>query len=172
VWSCSVPFCEHSIVSVIVSGLGTFPRAGSRFGPVFGPSVPQDSLHFYPCSSFRQEQLWVRVLTIGWQPPSSFEVLSSFWRCVLKVPSPYCGAFHLRSVPMNPEGHLPSLCPNLLPPKVACFHSGPQGFSPFPSTKYQIKFPSPYQQPSSTFPPRSLPLSPLVIAFFLTLKWD
>ena len=25
-------------------------------------------LHFHPCSSFRQEQLWVRVLTVGWQP--------------------------------------------------------------------------------------------------------
>jgi hypothetical protein len=34
------PFCEHSIASVIVSGLGTSPWAGSHFGPVTGPSFP------------------------------------------------------------------------------------------------------------------------------------
>ena len=29
------------------------------------------SLHFHPCNSFRQEQLWVRDVTVGWQPHSS-----------------------------------------------------------------------------------------------------
>jgi hypothetical protein len=46
-----IPFCESSIASVIVSGLGTSPWAGSHFGPVTGPSFPQAPLHFYPCSS-------------------------------------------------------------------------------------------------------------------------
>jgi hypothetical protein len=49
------PFCEHSIASVIVSGLGVCPWPGSHCGPVSGPSFPQAPLHFYPCSSFRQE---------------------------------------------------------------------------------------------------------------------
>ena len=41
--------------------LGPSPWAGSHFGPVSGPSFPQALLHFHSCSSFRQEQLWVRV---------------------------------------------------------------------------------------------------------------
>jgi hypothetical protein len=41
------------------------------------------SPHFHPCCSFKQEQLWVRVLTVGWQPHSSLDALSSCWRWVL-----------------------------------------------------------------------------------------
>jgi hypothetical protein len=26
----------------------------------------QDLLYFYSCNSFRQEQLWVRDVTVGW----------------------------------------------------------------------------------------------------------
>jgi hypothetical protein len=47
------PFCEHSIASVIMSGLRTSPWAGSHFGPVPGPSFPQPLLHFHLCNSFR-----------------------------------------------------------------------------------------------------------------------
>ena len=59
------PFCEHSIASVILSGLGTPlpPCAGCYFGPETGPSFPQAPLRFHLCNSFRQEQLWVRVGT-------------------------------------------------------------------------------------------------------------
>jgi hypothetical protein len=39
----------------------------SHFGLVTGPSFPQALFHFYPCISFRQEQLWVKVLTVGLQ---------------------------------------------------------------------------------------------------------
>jgi hypothetical protein len=44
----------------------------------FSSSAP-----FHPCSSFRQEQLWVRVLTVGWQPPTSFDALSTCWKWAL-----------------------------------------------------------------------------------------
>jgi hypothetical protein len=57
--SWQVPFCEHSITSVIVSGLVT---TLSWILLCVCPSFPQTPLHFQPCSSFRQEQLCVRVL--------------------------------------------------------------------------------------------------------------
>jgi hypothetical protein len=69
-------FCEPSISSVIVSGLGASPWAGSHFGHVTRPCFPQAPLHFHPWSSFRQEKIWVRVLTVGWQPPPSLNALS------------------------------------------------------------------------------------------------
>jgi hypothetical protein len=59
------PSCELSIASVIVSGLGTSPGTGSHFGLVAGSSFPQAPLHFHPCDSFRQEELWVRNVTVG-----------------------------------------------------------------------------------------------------------
>jgi hypothetical protein len=59
----------------MVSGLGTSPRAGSYFGPVTGPSFPQAPVHFHPYYSFRQEQLWVRDVTMGWQPHPSLVFL-------------------------------------------------------------------------------------------------
>jgi hypothetical protein len=45
------PFCEHSIASVIVSGLGNSPWAGFHFGPVAGP-FPQVPLHSHPYKFF------------------------------------------------------------------------------------------------------------------------
>jgi hypothetical protein len=74
------------------SGLGTSRWAGSHFGPVAGPSFPQALLHFHPCSTFRQGQLWVRVLTVGWQPHLSFDALSLCCRWALQVPSLQCRA--------------------------------------------------------------------------------
>jgi hypothetical protein len=64
--SSGVQSCWVSIASGIVSGLGNSFWARSYFGPVAGPSFPQDPLHFHPCNSFRLEQLWVRVITVGW----------------------------------------------------------------------------------------------------------
>jgi len=51
----------------------------SHFGPVTGPSFPQAPLHFHPCNSFRWKQLWVRGVTVEWQPHPSLDVLSSCW---------------------------------------------------------------------------------------------
>jgi hypothetical protein len=85
-----------------VSGLGTSPWAGPRFRLVIGPSFPRALLHFHPYNYFRQEQLWVRVVTVGCPPPS-FDVLSSCWRWALEVPSAYCQAYHLRSLPLSSE---------------------------------------------------------------------
>jgi hypothetical protein len=73
--SWQLPLCKCSIDSV--SGLGTSPWAGSHFGSVAGSSFPQAPLHFHPSSSFRQEQLWVRILTVRWQPPPSLNDLFS-----------------------------------------------------------------------------------------------
>ena len=113
-------------------------------------------LHFNPCSSFRQEQLWVRVLTVGWQPHHSH----------------HCRTFHLRSLPFSPDSLSPSgvlmhsgESPNLLPTEVAHFRSfcWPSELQSFFPTQYLIMFPS---FPLSSFPHRSLPSCPLVIALF------
>ena len=89
---------DRSLFVPLVSGLGTSPWARSHIGPVVGPSFPQAPLHFHPCNSFRQEQLWVRDVTVGWQPHPSLDVLSSLCRWALYVSSPYCQAFHQRSL--------------------------------------------------------------------------
>jgi hypothetical protein len=83
VQSCLVPFCEHSLASVIVTGFRTSPWAGSHFRHITRPSFPQVSLYFDPCNSFKQEQLWVRVVAMGWPPSTSFDALSSWWRWAL-----------------------------------------------------------------------------------------
>jgi hypothetical protein len=51
------------------------PLSRINFGPVSGSSFPQVPLHFHPCNSFRQKQLWVRNVTVGWQPHSLLDVL-------------------------------------------------------------------------------------------------
>jgi hypothetical protein len=61
------PFCECSIASVIVSGYWTW--VGPLFGPVPGLYFPQAPFYFHPCNFFRQEKLWVRVVTVGFPPP-------------------------------------------------------------------------------------------------------
>jgi hypothetical protein len=81
--SWQIPFWEYSTASVIGSCLGASPWAGAHFGSVTGPSFPQDPLHFCPCNSFRQEQLWVKVVTVRWQHHSTLDALSSCWRWAL-----------------------------------------------------------------------------------------
>jgi hypothetical protein len=56
------------------------PWAGSHFGPVAGPSFSQAPFHFHLCNSFRQEQLWVRYVTVRQQHHPSLDVLSFCWR--------------------------------------------------------------------------------------------
>ena len=68
---------------IVKSCLHLRPHFGFHFEPAARPSFPQALLHFHPCNSFRQEQLWVRVVTVGWQPHSSLDVLSSCWRWAL-----------------------------------------------------------------------------------------
>ena len=118
-------FCGLSIASVIVSGLGASPYAGSQFGPVAGPLFCQDLLHFCLFSSFRQRQFWVRVFDCGWQPHPSLDVLSFCWRWALQVPSPHCRAFHLSSESLSPPKSLVHCrgSSHLRPPEIACFHS-------------------------------------------------
>jgi hypothetical protein len=157
-----------------VSGLGSSPGAGSHFGTVTGPSFPQAPLHFHPCNSFRQEHLWVRDVTVEWQPNPSPAVLPSCWGG-LYIPSLCCQAFHQRSLPVSSGSlspprslvHSGGIPPNLLFPEVACFHSfcRPSGLQYFSLTQYQIRFPPlPIHLPSQV--PPSLPPSPFMIAFF------
>jgi hypothetical protein len=77
--------------------------------------------------------------------------------------SPYCQAFHLRSLPLRVLRVflLPGLwCilevpPNLLRSPVSILSAGPQGFSPFPSPNPRsgsTLFPTPFP-PSTHYPP-------------------
>ena len=53
---CYALVCKLTIASIIVSGLGASPWAGSQFGP----SILQFLLHFCPYISFRQDKFWVK----------------------------------------------------------------------------------------------------------------
>ena len=142
-----------------MAGLGVSPWARSHFEPVAGPSFSQAPLHFHPCNSFRQKHLWVRVLTGGWQPHASLDALSFFWRWALQVSSPQCRAFHLRSLSWSPEkvpriSYLPRLPAFFLLALLAA-----------------VLLPDPIPDsvtlsPPSSFLPRSLLPSSLMIAFF------
>jgi hypothetical protein len=70
------------------------PKLGQSFTGL--PSF-QTLLHFGLCSSFRQEQFWVC------NPIPPLEALFIYWRWTLRVPSPRCWAFWLRSSPLSTE---------------------------------------------------------------------
>jgi hypothetical protein len=90
--------------------------------------------------------------------------------------SPYCQAFHLRSLPLIPKSFLPptSLVHSEGSPSTSYFLRLPffilsAGFSPFPSPNTRSGSPLPRPRlapPTSTFLLRFLHPSPLVIAFF------
>jgi hypothetical protein len=163
--------------SLFVSAPSPVSWDQSQFGPVTGTSFPQASLHFHPCSSFKQEQLWVRVLTVGCPTHSSLETVSFAEGGLYKFPLLNIGHFISGPSLRGPRvSHHPSLwCilegpPNRLLPEVACFHSffWPSGISViFPhwipaqvplSAPPQVHFP--WQIPCTPPPP------PLVAAFF------
>ena len=115
----------------------------------------------------------------GMAPSRSFDALSSSLRWALSCPSPYCLAFHLRSIPLSPVscspprslvnfGGSPTSYVQRLP--FSSFSAGPQGFSPLPSPNTRSEYPSsshhPHVSSQSIFLPRSLHPSTLVIAFF------
>ena len=120
-------FGECSIASVIVSGLGTSPSAWSHFGPVTGPLFSQDLLHFCPHSSFRLKQIWVRVLTVGWQSYPSVDSwlsagggsiisLSLLFGISSKIP-PFESQESLTSQAFGTFWRVPQ------PSEVTCFHT-------------------------------------------------
>ena len=95
---------------------------------------------------------------------TSLDDLSSCWRWALKVPSPYCQAFHLRSLPLSlwslsPPRSLVHSGGSPQPPSslpVYILSAGPQGFN----TRSGFPVPhSPLASPS-TFLPRFLPPFP------------
>ena len=162
----------------IVSGLGASTWAGSHFGPVPGPSFPQSPLHVHPCSSFRQEQLWVRVCLWDGNP------IPHLMPCLLAGGRLY--KFPLSTVGISSEvlpfeswkpltSHVSgTFCklPPQHPTSWGCllpfFSAGPQGFSPFLSPNNRPGSPFPTQAPIC---PLSLPVLSLLLCdcFLLTL---
>ena len=119
-------------------GLGTSPWAWSHFGPVARPS-PQALLHFHPCSSFRELKLWVRILTVSWQLPSSLmpvfllevDSINSLISGISSKVPPYESWESLTTQVSGPFYRVPlTSYPQRLP--VFILSADPQGFSPFP----------------------------------------
>ena len=94
-----------------MSGLGDSLWDGLCIEPVSRPPFPQGIFSFFfPCSSFRQKQLWIRIFDCGMVTPSLTRFLLSLcWRWVLQVPSLHCRSFHLRSLWVLRVSHLPGL---------------------------------------------------------------
>jgi hypothetical protein len=121
--------CQYSKDLVIISGLGT-PWVGSHFGPVAGPSFPQAPFNFHTCCSFRQEQLWIRILTVGWQPPQA--------PCNLMPCLPAGGGlykFPLLLSGISSKIPLPLSLENLSPPRSLVYSWGPDPATNLLSTK-------------------------------------
>jgi hypothetical protein len=93
---CYTPVCKHTIESVMVPDLGVFSWYRSQFGPVAGPPFPQTLLHVCPCSSFSEEQFWVRVLDCGMVAPF-FQVMPCLFIYFLKMSLFYLSTLKLSS---------------------------------------------------------------------------
>ena len=113
-------------------------RPKNSVWPVTGLSFPQAPPHFHPCSSFRQKQIWVRVVTVGCPSP--------IWCPVFLLEVDSISSLFLLLGISSKVSHLPGLwCilegpPKFLPPEVACFHSfcWLSGLQSFSLTQYQI----------------------------------
>lgn len=140
---------------------------GSNLGQSLGPPFSQ-SLLFCPCSSYRQEEFWVRVFNSGiephpstWCPVFLLEVDSTSYLFPLRV-------FRLSSLPLSPESltsqvfgilqRFPSHLPRL---PVSILSSGPQDFSPVfpPPIPDYVPFPTPCLL---SHPDPYLPLPPMI----------
>ena len=126
---------------------------------------------FFPVVLSDRNNSGSELLTVGWQPIFPLDDLSLHWRRTLQVPSPYCRAFHLGSLPLSPESLSPPRSvvysrgfSNLLHIKDACFHSfcwssALQSFSPPPqylimflsSSPCLLSHPGPLHPPCSDF---------------------
>ena len=167
---------RHTIWSVIVPSLRAPSWARSHFGPVTERSFLHSCLHFCSCSSFTQEQIWVRAFDCGMATPSlhlmpclfiggelyKFPLLTgpSIW--VMRV-------FNLPGLWYILEGPHISYLPRL---SVSTFTTGTQGFSPVchsPNTRSCSLLPLRVNI-STHFTP-SLPL-PSCDHFFILPKWD
>jgi hypothetical protein len=101
--------------------------------------------------------------------------LSFYWTRTLQVPSPYCRAFHLRSLPLSSEHLSPSRSlvhsrgsHHLLPPKVACFYFFLLAFRALLLFLPPIPDHAPLSPPCPlSYPGPSFPLPPVIAFFFL-----
>ena len=173
-----MPGCKHIIASVIVSGLGALSWDRVQVGPGIGLPFLQSLLYFCPCSSFRQQQFWVRNFDCELDLLPPLEALSIYWRWILRVLSPYHWAFWLSSPPLNPESFsLPEswyflgTFPSFHPTRLFIFIRSldPLGFSLVPHPHTWSCFPFPFLSP---FPPRSFPPSGCCDYFFTSYKWN
>jgi hypothetical protein len=163
-----------------VSGLGTSPSAGSHFWPLGGPSFPQAPLHFHPCNFFRQEQLWVRVVTVGWQPlpllPFLLEVDSIGSLSLLSGISSKLHPFESqKSLTSQVSGAFWSDPPTSYLPRllVSIFCACPRGYSPFPSPNTRSDSPLPHTPANPVhFPSQVSPSLPTCDCLILSPKWD
>jgi hypothetical protein len=156
----------------------------SVFGasPWAGPSFPHAPLHFYPCNSFKQEQLWVRDVTVGWQPPPSFDGCPVFLLEMDSISSlSLLSGSSSKVLPLGSEsltsqvsGAIWRVLPTSYFPRlpVSTLSAGPQGFSPFPSPSIRSGFPLPSTPSLTHFPFQDPPSLPTWDCFLLPPKWD
>jgi hypothetical protein len=140
---------------------------------IFVPAVLSDG-----STSVSEFWLWDR------NPIPPLNALFFFCRWNLQVPSPYCWAFHLRSLPLRSESLSPlrSLvhsrgsppAPSTSPSWLFPFFLWPSGLQSFSLTQYQIMFPSPSHSPltSPLFHTGSSLWTWTCGCFLLSPKWD
>ena len=159
------------MVSVIVSGFGACPWDRSQVGSVTGWPFLQSLLHFCPCISFRQEQLWVKNYEMGGWPHISngshvylLEVVSSISlspllgisdKVITMCPGSLLHPWCLRLSRGSPISH-----PALL--HISNHHfSGPLDLSPLSLIPDSAPFCLPLSSPTQV--PPSLPLPCMII---------
>jgi hypothetical protein len=162
-----------------VSCLGTSPWAGFHCGPVSETSFPRVlSISISVITSDRNNYgsevwlWWGATPSLTWCPIFLLEVdcissLSLLSGISSKVPPPYKTWESLTSQVSGSFWGLPPTFYFLRLP-VSILSAGPQGFNPFPSPNTRSGSLLPLLLPPvpSTFPAKTLPPSPIMIAFF------
>lgn len=145
-------------------GLGVSPWVDPNLGLLLR-FLSLSLLYFWPCGSFRQEQLWVRVFVWGMVTPSLY-LMSFYLRWTPQDSSSHTRAF-LRSLPLSTESLSPpwslvhSRVSSSYFPRFSNFilSVGHQSFSSVPPNTWPC-FPLPFPVPFSTQVPLSLPHVP------------
>ena len=84
----------------VLSANGLHPKLG---WPLVSLSCSLCSI-FVPAFLLGRNNSWSKILKAVWWPPNPpLGVMSIYGRWSLQVPSPYCGAFWLRSSPLTPR---------------------------------------------------------------------
>jgi hypothetical protein len=146
---------------------------GSHFGLIIEPPF-KSLLHFCPCSSFRQNQFWVRNFDCGLV--TLLDALSNYWRWTLWVPSPNCWTFFSPKATFIESWEslnswalvLSRGSPYIPSPEAAYFYSFFWSYSAF-----LLFLPPPDPVPLSPPHPTLVPLSLCLLSLFSSpYKWD